>query len=221
MKVVELFGRDGAVVPYRPLSARLPDFLREFGPEKGWRVVRTALPALEMYPGLLRLTEAAIAAKAGPETLARLPGLPESNQFCFRAELVDPNGNVVASATAFKVLREYKDLEAGETAAYQRLLAALGFGGDLLLEDETRDAAAQGLEAQAVTPTPPTPVTPPAPPAPPTPSAPAPDEAPAEEEIPVSVLRQIAHLRKVRGISASPPKTLTEAKAALAQLMAR
>ena len=50
-----------------------------------------------------------------------------------------------ATATAAKLIQVYKDLEVLETAARQRLLAALGFGGEGLDADENLDQRDQGL----------------------------------------------------------------------------
>ena len=52
---------------------------------------------------------------------------------------------MIATATAAKRIQAYKDLEILETAARQRLLAAVGYGGDVLDEDEGRDQRDQGL----------------------------------------------------------------------------
>jgi len=48
------------------------------------------------------------------------------------------------------VIQSYKDLEILETAVRQRLLAALGFGGEVLDTDETQDQADQGLVPRSV-----------------------------------------------------------------------
>lgn len=143
--------RDGEYVeqPYKLFSARLPEFLKRYPPEKGWRVVRSVQSACELSPGLTRLHEAAITAGKSPDALG-LPPIPSG--FVLTARLLDPQGNEVASGSAFSmgldlqyavqsarsgngdVLR--KDFEAGETAAFQRLLAAVGLGGDCFDGDE-------------------------------------------------------------------------------------
>ncbi len=161
--------QDGEYVPkpYKLFSARLPDFLERFPPTKGWRVVRSFQAACELSPTLTRLHEAAINGGKSPESVG-LPPIPSG--FVMTARLVDPQGQEVASGSAFcmgldlqyavpaaregngEVLR--KDFEAGETAAFQRLLAAVGLGGDALDADESRTMADMGK----------------------TPAAPAPDE---------------------------------------------
>lgn len=143
--------RDGEFVeqPYKLFSSRLPEFLKRYPPEKGWRVVRTVQAACELSPNLARLHEAAISAGKSPESIG-LPPIPSG--FVMTARLLDPQGNEIASGSAFSmgldlqyavqsvrsgsgdVLR--KDFEAGETAAFQRLLAAVGIGGDVFDVDE-------------------------------------------------------------------------------------
>ncbi|THD11321.1 hypothetical protein [Metallibacterium scheffleri] len=144
--------RDGEYVeqPYKLFSVRLPEFLKRFPPDKGWRVVRSVQSACELSPVLTKLHEAAITAGKSPESLG-IPPIPSG--FVMTARLLDSQGNEVASGSAFSmgldlqyavqsartgegdVLR--KDFEAGETAAFQRLLAAVGLGGDVLDADES------------------------------------------------------------------------------------
>jgi len=58
----------------------------------------------------------------------------------------------LATATAAKVIQSYKDLEVLETAARQRLLAALGFGGEALDADESQDQTDQGFVPRPMVP---------------------------------------------------------------------
>ena len=158
--------RDGEYVeqPYKLFSVRLPEFLKRFPPDKGWRVVRSMQSACELSPGLTRLYEAAITAGKSPESMG-LPPIPSG--FVMTARLLDSQGNEVASGSAFSmgldlqyavqaarsgdgsVLR--KDFEAGETAAFQRLLAAVGLGGDMLDSDERSTIMGMGANAPSAT----------------------------------------------------------------------
>ena len=164
MKVIDIFNSDGTVSPYRLLSDRLPDFLGRYGPEQGYAIVIEAQDPLSLRPGLLRLYEAAIAAGHSPESVGLPP--PKDISMVFQAKLLDRNGRMVCNASALKPIREYKEWECAETAARQRLLAALGFGGDVLDADESQDMGDQGLKtgptvtdsaANAVTTAPPAP----------------------------------------------------------------
>jgi len=51
---------------------------------------------------------------------------------------------IVNARHALKDLSQVKDLECAETAAFQRLFAALGFGGEVFDADEMRGAETQG-----------------------------------------------------------------------------
>jgi hypothetical protein len=251
MKVIDIFNSDGTVSPYRLLSDRLPDFLSRYGPEQGYAIVIEAQDPLSLRPGLLRLYEAAIIAGHSPEAVG-LPPLKDISMV-FQAKLLDREGRMACNASALKPIREYKEWECAETAARQRLLAALGFGGDVLDADESQDMNDQGLKTRpakgnptgitAVT-APPAPAvtTPPGPPAPAaqvtvppaSPSAPpvsvpvAATVAPAPastdttaatgKPIPASVLRQLEHQARLKGVPTPTVNSLEEAKAELQRL---
>ena len=250
MKVIDIFNNDGTVSPYRLLSDRLPNFLNRYGPEQGYAIVIEAQDPLSLRPGLLRLYEAAIAAGHSPEAVGLPP--PKDIAMVFQAKLLDRDGRMVCNASALKPIREYKEWECAETAARQRLLAALGFGGDGLDADESQDMNDQRLKtgptgtdpaAAAVTTAPPAPAvttapksaapvatvtTPPA--SPPVPPAVAPaatvasasvrTDTPAAtgKAIPASVLRQLEHQAKLKGVPTPTVNSLEEAKAALQRL---
>lgn len=137
---MQIANADGTTSTYMRFSARLPAFLEAFPVEAGWRVEREWRHATEFAPALLRLYEKALENRINPKD-AGLPALP--NGTVYVARLVNAEGREVASGSAlFEVqdpaktaglLREH---EAGETAAFQRLLAARGMGGDVLNEDE-------------------------------------------------------------------------------------
>ena len=140
-QTVELYTTDGDLVIYRPLAARLPEFLARFGPERGFAVRTEIADLLSFRPGLLRLCEVAAREGRKAEDLGLPPLAQAAGLMVCRAALEDANGRVLATATAAKEVRAHKDLEALETAARQRLLAAVGIGGELLEDDERRDWA--------------------------------------------------------------------------------
>lgn len=143
--IVEWFSSEGEMVRYRPLSARLPEFLAVYGPERGFSVDTELQDPLSLKPGLSKLYEIVLQAGRKPEEVG-LPPLSAADQtLVCRATLRDPTGRVLATATAAKVIESYKDLEVLETAARQRLLAALGFGGEALDTDESQDQTDQGF----------------------------------------------------------------------------
>ena len=153
-KIVEWFTAEGAVVQYRPLSARLPAFLAVYGPERGYAVDTAMQDSLSLKPGLMKLYETVLQAGCKPEAVG-LPPLSVAGQtLVCRATLRDPAGRILATATAAKVIQSYKDLEVLETAARQRLLAALGFGGDVFDRDEDQDRADQGGVCRSPVPSP-------------------------------------------------------------------
>lgn len=123
---VILFTPEGETKSYVPLAARLPEFLKAYPPEK-YSVVTEYEPC---------------------------PLAGDRPVFVFKASLVDAQGRVVATAHSRRSADQFKDFESGETSARQRLLAALGFGGEILEADEHRDFQAQGLTAQAQAPAP-------------------------------------------------------------------
>ncbi|HMQ39442.1 MAG TPA: hypothetical protein PKA07_17910, partial [Micropruina sp.] len=144
-KIVEWFSSEGEVVRYRPLSARLPEFLAVYGPERGFSVDTELQDPLSLKPGLSKLYEIALQAGRKPEEVGLPPLSAAAQTLVCRATLRDPAGRVLATATAAKVIESYKDLEVLETAARQRLLAALGFGGEALDADESQDQTDQGF----------------------------------------------------------------------------
>lgn len=143
-KVIELFSENGDPFSYIKLSARLPDFLKEFPPSDGYSVIVEANDALSIKTGLLKLYEAAIVSgKSFSEA-----GLPEYNSHdtvVFTARLTDKDNKVISERKSVKSVTGYKDFEAGETAAVQRLLASLGHGGEIFDHDETSDFTDQNL----------------------------------------------------------------------------
>jgi len=143
--IVEWFSSEGEMVRYRLLSARLPEFLAVYGPERGFSVDTELQDPLSLKPGLSKLYEIVLQAGRKPEEVGLPPLSAAAQTLVCRATLRDPTGRVLATATAAKVIESYKDLEVLETAARQRLLAALGFGGEALDTDESQDQTDQGF----------------------------------------------------------------------------
>ncbi|MCK7553320.1 hypothetical protein [Marinobacter goseongensis] len=136
---------NGEAFDYRKVSERLPAFLEAFPLDEGYRIVRSHSTYVEKCPGLTRLYEAAI--NQGKSIYEA--GLPElSNTVIFEAALYH-NSDLIANASSAKVVVSYKDWECGETAAFQRLMAACGFGGELLDIDGEADLNDQNLRVTA------------------------------------------------------------------------
>ena len=148
-KVVELFNMDGSVSKYKKLSARLPEFLKRFPPEEGYSVTVESNDALSIKQGLLQLYKAAIKSGRSFEEVG-LPPYKVENTIIFTARLRDGNNRILSERQAVKVVMDYKDFETGETSAVQRLLASVGFGGEIFDDDENRDFEDQSLETRLV-----------------------------------------------------------------------
>lgn len=150
---IRILSADGKEGLYIPFSQRLPEYLDQYRPEDGWRVERSVQAALELSPGLQALHVAAIQAGKEPASLG-LPPLPTG--LVYTAKLVDKEGRVVMTASAYGQAHDMfkggalcKDHEAAETAAYQRLIASLGFAGGVLDQDEAVSVSLAGKVAVA------------------------------------------------------------------------
>jgi len=160
--VVEIF-EDGAFKKYKRFSTRLPLFHEMFPIKEGWRHLHEAQDASAMVPQLTALHLAALSAGKNP-TEVGLPPLPRG--MVFTARLINPQGEEVASGSAISMSMDLfsprfgsdfggrdsflprKDFESGETAAFQRLLAAVGIGGEMFDADEDQTIAAMGLKTK-------------------------------------------------------------------------
>lgn len=225
--VVRIFTQDGEVVEYRLLSARIPEFRERYPVELGYRVEVDAVDAVSAKAGLLRLYEKSVEAGRKPEDVG-LPPISAPETMLFRAVLRDADGKVLETASALKPIQSYKDWESGETAARQRLLAALGFGGDVFDRDEQSDIRDQGIEVAArgaparQTAGPDTQGAVAAPSgAEAMPEMPARSEsaASAEGRVPPALARQIEHQARLRNVAVPAYGSVTEAKAALRSLL--
>lgn len=136
---VEIVNSDGTTTMYETVSERLPAFLETYPPSDGWRIVKDHTFASAEKTEIARLWEKALEAGKNPKEL----GLPPvaGQVVIFGASLWSPDERLLANATSLKSVVSAKDWEAGETAAFQRLMATLGFGGDTMDEDEAHDRA--------------------------------------------------------------------------------
>jgi len=222
-EVVRIYNPTGTVSDYELLASRLPKFLEQYGPDKGYRVVIQTKPLMEIKPGMLRLYEAAIAAGKMPSEV----GLPPVGEgMIFKALLLDKDGNTVLTASSLCKINEYKDWEIGETAARQRLVAAAGYNGTLIENDEKGDLNKQEKASEPVKPTrrgsrgkgnkkePKASagngsVT----------QLPSAQSSANTDGVPPAMLRQIEHLAKVKGMDVKTPTTMEEAKAQMKSLL--
>lgn len=147
--VIELHNPDGSVSNYLRFSARLPKFLERYPMKDGWRIERSANHAMSACPDLVKLHIAAVSAGKSPKDLS-LPPLPTG--MLYECRLVNPQGTAVMTATSLVSASDaadatggYKHWEAGETNAFQRLVASLGFDGGMLDEDEATRQAQIGV----------------------------------------------------------------------------
>lgn len=142
---VDDFGND---VQYKRYAARLLEFLKAYPPADGYRVEIERTDLLSQQKGLLSLLREAIIAGKKPSDVG-IPGIERIvNVLVCTAKLLNPQNQVVKSASAAMNISEHKDFETLETAANQRLIAALGFGGEMFNEDEDADMRAQGREVR-------------------------------------------------------------------------
>jgi hypothetical protein len=159
---------------YIPLSQRLPEFLETYPPSQGYGIEIEVVDMLAIKPGLRSLYEAAIKSGISFKS-AGLPPLPSPMAIIVRAYLTR-NGTRLASAQTYQLIEWLKDLEIAETRARQRLVAALGFNGAVLDNDELSPPSASTPVQHSA-------------PADPGPGVPTPDavaETPLEHRDPVS-----------------------------------
>lgn len=146
--VVTIVGEFGDDVQYRRYAARLPEFLKAYPPADGYRVEIERTDLLSQQKGLLSLLREAIIAGKKPSDVG-IPGIERIvNVLVCTAKLLNPQNQVVKSASAAMAISEHKDFETLETAANQRLIAALGFGGEVFNQDEDADLRAQGRDVR-------------------------------------------------------------------------
>lgn len=146
--MIEIFNESGEVREYLTVAERVPEFLERYGPETGYAIRIRALDFFGVHQDVAGLYKAAMS--TGTDT-SILP-VVDLTLYRFDAQLIDKDGRIVAEASALRRINTDLDAtfyarlwEAGETAAFQRLMARVGFGSDTLLKDEMNDMNERGL----------------------------------------------------------------------------
>ena len=142
-ETITYFTPEGEPREYRTVSQRLPEFLKAFPLRDGYQIIRGHEAYTQFNPDLLALHKACIEAGRKPVDMGL--GDPTNQKVVFYAKLVK-DGVVILNASALKPINKLKDWESGETAAFQRLMAAAGFGGEVLDEDDRYDRVSCELE---------------------------------------------------------------------------
>jgi hypothetical protein len=139
--LVMIRNEEGPPSTYIRYSARLPQFLERFPLEKGYRVECQATDFLSLAPGLLELLRELIRSGVKPSD-SGIPNIePLLTTLVCTSRLYGPDSAApLRTASALAAILEPKDYEALETAANQRLLAALDIGGTIFDQDEDHDA---------------------------------------------------------------------------------
>lgn len=150
--VVEIFDDKGDSIQYKKVSARVAEFLEVYGPDKGYAIRSSSQDHIHAQPGLLAVL-LEMAKHSGNGTFLQTQLSPVDAKIQFTCQLLKED-QVVAEASALKKVGFQKEYESGETAAFQRLMAKLGFGGEVFDEDESLDMDSQNLKTR-----PPAPVT--------------------------------------------------------------
>lgn len=242
--MVKMIQTDEGEKAWRPMSERVERFNKDFPVKDGYRVILKQQDALNFQRGLLSLYETAIKSGQAFDKLG-LPPLKDVTTMIVEAALLNKDGTVIAVATAAGEILGRKDWERLETAARQRLLAALGYHGEVLDADEDEEIARMGGTGANVVPirTAETSEAPSSPPQPTAETAPVAvtskadgDAKPVVPEvttepattaavatirtarIPPSVMNQIRRLCKKRGIEVPELTTTEDALRYLAQL---
>lgn len=140
---ITIFSPLGEATEYRKVSERLPEFLKMFPLTDGYRVIRSHQSDSEYSSSLHALWTEALKAGKKPGDI----GLPHiyGMSVIFEASLFH-NETLIANASAYKHVSSPKDWEAGETASFQRLMAACGLGGTDMDCDDQYDRISSGLE---------------------------------------------------------------------------
>lgn len=128
---------------YKPLYQRLPEFLAKYPAERyGYEVTHANF---WQYDVTLLEQLAGVDATLAREMIADLLRRPKVIVTITMRDHLQ-KGRIVIQRSAVGPVDGYKDFEAIETAAFQRILAALGFDGQTMRDDERRDWSRQGFE---------------------------------------------------------------------------
>jgi len=126
---------DGKQKPWKPLSARIEQFNKDYPATQGYRVILKRADALSYQEGLLKLYQMAVGNGHDPVKVG-LPPIKEVPTMVMEASLMDKNNLVLANASAAREVLEIKDWEKLESNARHRLLEILGYTGEILDADE-------------------------------------------------------------------------------------
>jgi hypothetical protein len=133
---------EGQFGPMRKVSQRLPDFLDKYPPDEGWGIKIEVVDPLSCRPGLLELYKECI--RSGRTARS----LPDPNDPAWKAVLfvahLTKDGKSLTTASCLQAIEFEYDYESAETRARGRLLSALGFGPEVLDEDELRQSSDRG-----------------------------------------------------------------------------
>jgi len=133
---------------YRRLAARVPEFLEQYSPSAGYGVDTEFTDLLSLRPGMMELLARAVSSN----TALRDLGIPHLEftlgAVVCRAKLLDSAGRAIQVGTACEVVQGNYDMEILESSARQRLLAAVGFGGEILSQDEEHHWSRHGTTVQ-------------------------------------------------------------------------
>lgn len=142
---ITCFGPAGDSFDWKPVWSRLPEFLKAYPPQDGWRVEIRHGHLLDTSPALLELAKVTLNAGKDLQTIGLTTA--DMSAYVYTAHLIDADNKIVRTASARSVAPAAagKTWEAGETAALNRLMAMLGFGGHLLDADEAKDREIQGI----------------------------------------------------------------------------
>lgn len=128
--------------PWRPISERIPEFLQRFPPDEGWGVEIEMVDPLSRRPGLLELYKECIRAGRTARSLPD-PNDPAWKNVVFIAKLTK-DGQPLITASTVQFIEFEHDYEKAETRARDRLMAACGFGGNVLDFDNEGAPASPG-----------------------------------------------------------------------------
>lgn len=215
----------GEEVHYKRYAARLPDFLAAYPPSAGYRVEIERTDLLSLQKGLIALLREAIIAGKKPSDVG-IPGIESIvNVLVCTAKLLDSQGRVVRNASAARNIADQGDFEILETAANQRLIAAVGFGGEVFSRDEDADLKARGRDVHSATPSSPLSDerqrSASAQPSAPTAALASVGEDPQNEAVTAAERLQIENLARRAGEAVPALRTRADVKAARQQLSAQ
>lgn len=141
MSVQKWIDNQGREVEYLPAADRAHTFLKHYPPDHYSFLVQA-----EPFDRDILKMAVEVAPALGEEILREFLNYPK---YRFTMSMVErETGREVVNRSAVRMVLDYKDYETGETAAFQRVMAALGFDSDAMLREERRDWATQDWRSQ-------------------------------------------------------------------------